>query len=93
MPYVNQRVYADAKGIQSIAEQEEYKRIEENDARRMLEQIAHQEKERNALQIEGEDLRERIKELRCKKVAVEAELTQLNFDLEKVAKLKSQKGV
>ncbi len=41
---------------------------------------------------EREELNDKLVALRSKKTAVESELSQLNFELEKVSKLKSQEG-
>lgn len=73
-------------------EQEEYKRFEESEAREMLERKARQQSEQKTLHDEKEQLAETLKVLHTKRVALEAELSQLSFELEKAAKIKSQEG-
>lgn len=58
----------------------------------MLDRIARLESERQSLLKEKDDLVAQLIELRGKKVSLEAELSQVHFELEKVAKLKSQEG-
>lgn len=58
----------------------------------MLDRKARQENERQALHKEKEEAAEKLMALRSKKFSLEAKFSQLNFELERVAKLKSQEG-
>ncbi len=57
-----------------------------------MDRKARQASEQQCLIKEREELHGKLATLRSKKTAVESELSQVNFELEKVSKLKSQEG-